>query len=171
MFCEKIRTGGKILVALAVLLLGGCAGHKPTNLVEIHKLTVIQSDFATGINAGVDYVTDKEDTIVTLNVENGRMFNLDIWINQAYSTDGLETIYRRRLIQTDKILTRREIRTAKLEKGVIESIKFELFDNKTGKVLFVTKPIYRDDSDWVSKSEEELSKIYPWLLDTTLNKS
>lgn len=166
MFCEKFRTNGTFLAVLAVLLLlGGCATQGPRGSIEIKQLAVVQSDFATGINAGVEYVSDKKETFVTLNVENGRMFDLDIWINQSYSTDGQETIYRRRLVRTSEVITRRKIRTAKLEEGVIERIKFELFDDNTRKVLFVTKPIYSDDTDWTLKSEQELIAEYPWLLD------
>ncbi|RKZ07817.1 hypothetical protein DRQ25_10595 [Candidatus Fermentibacteria bacterium] len=144
---------------LIVVLLSGCAQQQQTVQLEVKDMVVFKSDFATGLNAGVEYVTDTEKTFITVTIENIRQLFLDIWISQAYSAEGLETIHRRRLCKTDDIFTKITIRADKLEKGVVESVKFQLYD-ENGKVLFVTTPIYSDDSDKINKSETELFGMY-----------
>jgi len=109
------------------------------------ELSTTTSDFGTGINAAVDYITDGDRTFVIIDLDNPNGRLVEVWLSQTYKSVGAESIRKRRIVTTNSRTQRQTIRASKLERGVIEIIQFEIFDSK-GNSLFKTEPIENDMS-------------------------
>lgn len=134
------KIGKFLYIPLVSLILFGCQHNTMDTMTHIQDN---KYDFATGVNAVVDYVSDGERTFVILNITNPKRTGLDIWLDQTYLSMGAETSRKKRLLTSSKSKIEKTIKAPVLEKGVKELIVFEIFDRE-GNTLFKTEPIEND---------------------------
>ena len=127
------------ILAVFVSSLLGCAQPPPPK--KTMKQSQIETNFASGINASVDFVADETRTFIVLDLTNTKKKMIDVWINQTYSSEGTEVKRRSRVYKGDVLALSKTVRTSRLEPGLTEIIIFEVFDTK-GKVIFKTSPIF-----------------------------
>lgn len=121
---------------IIVLLVTSCAQPLPPPT----QVTTMDSRIGTGVTTAVDYINDGSRCLVTLTLNNMGAKRLQIWMNVKHELEFSETIKRMRIHLGDDLHVEKTFRLEIPEKGVSETITFEVYDIK-GEPVMKTEPI------------------------------
>lgn len=107
---------------------------------ETTQLSSLKSDFASGVSAVVDYVSDSRRTFIVVDIENPRGDFIHCWLVQKNTTQGQWTASGKQFYAGTSKLETKTFRVPLSESGITETFVVEVFD-ESGGLLMMTEPI------------------------------
>jgi len=109
-----------IIICITLMFISGCASNN-TGDSNIY-LSKFEHDFATGIDAVAEFISNTDQKIVLISINNPENIELRVWLSQEYKSDT-EVVSRRNIIYKGRESSiRKLIKIAPLSEGIKESV-------------------------------------------------